>query len=782
MEVQAVEKISVRNLIQAVLRSGDLVSSYVSNTRAVEGTRAHQAVQSTAPSGYTAEVQVSYQIEDAEYPIEITGRIDGILTTDEGVTIDEIKSTNQNLHQIELTTHPKYWAQAKCYAFIYAEQNDLTQISVQLTYYQLETKQIKRLEQSFSLQELRTYFFDLVQYYLVWAKRIHRWQEERDASIQQFQFPFPSYRKGQRELAVAVYRTVTEGKKLFAQAPTGIGKTMATLFPSIKAMGEGQTSKIFYLTAKTITRTIAEKAFAKMHQAGLRFKSLTLTAKEKICFTEGGNCNPEFCKHAKGHFDRVDQAIEEIFEQDAFTRPVIEEFAKKHQVCPFEFSLDLALWADCVVCDYNYLFDPKVYLKRFFMDTSGDYTFLIDEAHNLVDRAREMYSAEIVKQPILDLKREVKGFLPKLAQSLDGLNDFLIQARKICDAENGKNFTQKMLPEEIIPLLRNFTKEADAWLSRNPQAPLSTPLKEIYFQANNFLRIIEFYDDKYITYGEKWGSDVKLKLFCLDPSKLVENALQRGKVAIFFSATFSPIDYFIQLLGGDETSYTVRFPSPFPPENLCVLVNDRISTRYKMRQLTYDQLTEAISLMVSQRQGNYLIFFPSYQYMEEVYQRFIDANPSIDTICQESGMTEEEREEFLQRFSHKNEVTLVGFAVLGGIFGEGIDLTGDRLTGAVVVGVGLPQICLEREIIRNHFQEEKGTGFEYAYVYPGMNKVLQAAGRVIRTETDRGVVCLIDERYSYSSYRCLLPEEWQNLNRVSTSEEIKEQIETFYQS
>lgn len=780
MEVQAIEKISVRNLIQAVLRSGDLVSSYTSNTRAVEGTRAHQAVQSTAPNGYTAEVQISYLYEDAEYPLEVTGRIDGVLITEEGVTIDEIKSTNQNLHQIEFMTHPLYWAQAKCYAFIYAEQNDLAEISVQLTYYQLESKQIKRLEQTFTLLELRTHFFDLVQRYLIWAKQIHHWQEERNDSIAQLQFPFPAYRKGQREMAVAVYRTVTEGKKLFAQAPTGIGKTMATLFPTIKAMGEGQTSKIFYLTAKTITRTIAEKAFVKLHQAGLKFKFLTLTAKEKICFTEDGNCDPETCKYAKGHFDRVDQAIDEIFDQEAFTRPKIEEYAQKHQVCPFEFSLDLALWADCVICDYNYLFDPKVYLKRFFIDTNGDYSFLVDEAHNLVDRAREMFSAQIEKQPILDLKREVKGFLPKLAQSLNGLNDFLIQARKICEAENGKNFTQKMLPEDLIPLLRHFLKEADAWLSKNSQAPLSVPLQEIYFQANNFLRITEFYDDNYITYGEIWGSDVKLKLFCLDPSKLVEAALQRGKAAIFFSATFSPIDYFIQLLGGDETSYAVRFPSPFSSENLCVLVNDRISTRYKMRELTYDQLTETISFMVKQQQGNYFIFFPSYQYMEEVYQRFVDINPSIDTICQQPGMTEEEREDFLQRFSHENEASLVGFAVLGGIFGEGIDLTGDRLTGAVVVGVGLPQICLEREIIRNHFQEEKGTGFEYAYVYPGMNKVLQAAGRVIRTETDQGIVCLIDERYSYSNYRRLLPEEWKNIKRVSTPDEIQEQIKLFY--
>ncbi len=766
MNSKEILKISVRNLIEYILRSGDLMSSFTGSSRAAQGTKAHQIIQKTAEEGYTPEVVVSYLVEDEDIDLGITGRIDGVIENGEDIIIDEIKSTNRNLDQIEVDYNLHHWAQAKCYGYIYAQQNNLERIQIQLTYYHLEMKEIKRFRKAFFLKELKIFFDDIVNRYLQWARVIQSWENKRNDSIKKLNFPFTSYRKGQRKMAVAVYKSILEEKKLFVEAPTGIGKTMATLFPAIKSMGEGHTSKIFYLTAKTITRTIAEKAFDIMRKSGLRFKTLTLTAKEKICLCSNVNCHPDECEYAKGHFDRVNEAIKEIFALDDFTRSAIEYYAKKHKVCPFEFSLDLALWSDCIICDYNYVFDPRVYLKRFFLDQRGDYIFLVDEAHNLVDRARNMFSAELFKKPILDLKRETKEILPELSKSLHKLNSYMIKVRKKCEEQQKRHFIQKDFLNDILPLLKDFCELADAWLAKNLKSSFHADLLDLYFQIVAFLKISELYDEKYITYAEKSGNDLKLKLFCLDPSTHLQNAIKRGKGAVFFSATFSPLDYFIELLGGDNDSYKIKLSSPFPRENLCLLIDDTISTKYKMRELTYDKIVEVISVIVNQKKGNYLVYFPSYKYMNEVYSRFCEIDSEIETICQLSGMSELEREEFLQYFSIENKKGLVGFAVLGGIFGEGLDLTGDRLTGAIIVGVGLPQICLERDLLRDHFLEIKGSGFEYAYIYPGMNKVLQAAGRVIRTETDRGIIFLIDERYSYSSYRKLLPKEWYPLTKV----------------
>ncbi|MCK4261144.1 MAG: ATP-dependent DNA helicase [Halanaerobiales bacterium] len=779
MEQKKIIKISVRKLIEFVLRSGDLVSSFVGSSRALEGTKAHQAVQKAAQEGYNPEVMITYIVEDNDINLEIVGRIDGVIKSGGEVVIDEIKSITRSLEYIE-EDNPYHWAQAKCYAFIYAQQNCIENIEIQLTYYQLETKKIKRINRSFSLEELKIYFYEIVNQYLQWARVIQDWEKVRNNSINQLNFPFTSYRKGQRKMAVAVYQTILEGKNLFAEAPTGIGKTIATLFPAIKAISEGHISKIFYLTAKTITRTIAEKAFTIMRENGLRCKTVTLTAKEKICFNSEVNCNPETCEFAKGHFDRVDDAIKDIFTQDAFTRSVIEEYAMKYKVCPFEFSLDLVFNSDCIICDYNYVFDPRVHLKRFFMDNTIESILLVDEAHNLVDRARSMFSAELFKKPILDLKRETKEVIPELSKKLHKINLYMIQLRKKCEEREERTIIEKELPKDIIPLLKSFTKLADSWLAKNIQSSFRAELLEIYYTVVVFLRISELYDEKYITYVEKIKNDIKLKIFCLDPSTLLKKALKRGKGGIFFSATLSPLDYFMELLGGSEDSYRIKLNSPFPRENLCLLIDDSVSTKFKMREFTYDRITETISVIVNEHKGNYLVFLPSYKYMNEIYNRFCEKDLKFNTICQTYGMSEKEREDFLKNFSVENEKPLVGFAVLGGIFGEGIDLTGERLTGVIIGGVGLPQICFERNILREYFLEKKGMGFEYAYIYPGINKILQAAGRVIRTEKDRGIVFLIDERYSYSAYRKLLPNYWYPLIKVRDNSQVVNRINQFF--
>lgn len=779
MSSKSTIKVSVRNLVEFILMGGDLVFGFTGSSRNNEAIKAHQLVQKAGGDNYQKEVHVSYLAEEEDINLEVNGRIDGVIKEDNHYTIDEIKTTTKDLEYIQEDFNILHWAQAKCYGFIFCLQNNLETIDIQLTYYHLETRDIKRFVKPYSLEDLREFFYQLVKEYMEWARIIRDWSITRDISIQQLKFPFGSYRKGQRELAVAAYRTIKEGGKLFAQAPTGIGKTMATLFPTVKALGEGHISKIFYLTAKTITRTIAEDAVTRMYKEGLRFKTVTLTAKDKICFKPGSKCNPEDCEFAKGHYDRVKDALRDILDTDFFTREVIEQYANKHNVCPFEFSLDLSNWCDCIICDYNYAFDPRVYLKRFFMDGGGDYGFLIDEAHNLVDRAREMFSAELFKKPILTLKTATKDSVPELSKVLNKINSYMVKARKECE-ENNNHYLSQEQPKDIYPLLRKFTTIAENWLLSNPKSPLNEEILELYFEIMGFQRTAEYYDERYVTYFEKIGDDVKLKLFCLDPSHLMNEATKRGKSAIFFSATLSPIDYFIYNLGGDEKNYRLKLPSPFDKENLCVLVNDSISTKYRVRDLSYNNIAKSIYSLIISRKGNYLAFFPSYQYMKEIHQRFLDIDPNVGVIIQNPGMNETEREDYLKEFTDDRGGSLVGFAVMGGIFGEGIDLAGDRLSGAVVVGVGLPQICLERDIIKDYFQQLKGSGFEYSYIYPGINKVMQAVGRVIRTEEDRGVVLLIDERFSQYPYRTLLPNEWQPINRVRKSEDIEEITEKFW--
>lgn len=774
-------KASVGHLVGYVLRSGSLGGgAFTSSDRLVEGTRGHQKVQQTRPAEYQMEVAVSYLVETEDLALEISGRIDGVLADESGVLIEEIKTTYGELDP-ERPDNPVHWAQAKTYAYIVAAQNDLETIDVQLTYVQLDSWELQEDRRTFDIEELSRFFGDLVARYLRWAQAYHEWGLARDASIAALEFPYSEYRPGQRPLAVATYRAVENQGRLFAQAPTGIGKTISALFPAIKAMGQGHVEKIFYLTAKTVGRTVAEKALDDLRAAGLKFKSLTLTARDKICFKPDGedSCDPEQCEFAIGYFDRVNDALEDIFQEDALTRTTIEEKAMQHRICPFEFSLDLSLWVDAVICDYNYVFDPRAYLKRFFQDNAGNYAFLIDEAHNLVDRAREMFSAELYKTQVQGLRRAVAKDHPKLGKRLDEVNKYFNKVRKLCDGEDEAWIDQE-LPRELLSPLEKLTREAEDVLKRNLPSPYFQDLIEFYFEVLGFLRIAELFDAHYTTYAEKIGKDVRLKLFCIDPSEQIRQALKRGTSATFFSATLTPLDYFRDILGGEQGDKLLVLESPFPRDNLQLLVADHIGTTFKQRAHTYDEVAAAIAAATSQRPGNYLAFFPSYRYMEEVAEYFIAAYPQVQILVQETRMSEPAREAFLAGFASDNQETLVGFAVMGGIFGEGIDLVGERLVGAVVVGVGLPQICLERNLIRAYFDAQEIDGFNYSYTYPGMNRVLQAAGRVIRSAEDRGVVLLIDQRFGQSRYQRLFPPGWQAAQQTRSSAQVGQVVETFW--
>ena len=773
-------KIAVRDLVAHVMRSGDLAFEFSSSARPVEAIRIHQKIQNSRPDDYRAEVAVSHQIESELFTLAIGGRIDGIFPESDPVLIEEIKTTARSLDYYEHNENPIHWGQVKVYAYFYAAEHGLDVIDARLTYYQLDTHKTAITRKHFTIQELESFFRELVAGYIRWAETIVRWEILRDESIRQLTFPFDSYRQGQREMAVGVYRSIKEDGQLLVQAATGIGKTMAALFPAVKGIAEGITAKIFYLTARTTGRIAAEKALNTLRRNNLELKSLTITAKDKICFNPDSACNPEECEFSKGHYDRVNNALNDIFRKEAFTREVIEKVARMHRICPFEFSLELSLWADCIICDYNYAFDPRVFLRRFFLENRGDFTFLIDEAHNLVDRAREMFSAEIYKQPLLDLRRALRGELPQIYKSLGKINSWMVKARKKCD-HTGPARHQKEPPDDLYPILRKFLMVAERWLAQNIKAAYREDLLDLYFAISGFMRVAEHYDESYETCFEKDKKNLKVRLFCIDPSIQLKEALNRCKAAIFFSATMTPMEYFRRILGCGKPAGRLLLPSPFPARNLGLFISDRVSTLYRQRDRTKNVIAQTISALIKQKKGNYLVFFPSYEYMQMVHAVFASDSPDCDHMVQTPSMSENEREDFLQQFRRDNPNSLVGFAVMGGIFGEGIDLVGRQLSGAVVVGVGLPGISLERELIREYFAGTIKAGFEYAYQYPGINRVLQAAGRVIRSETDRGVVLLIDQRYATYRYRSLLLNQWSAVP-VKNHQQLAAELEKFWQA
>jgi DNA excision repair protein ERCC-2 len=800
--VKPVFTIQVRELVEFALRQGDLGGErdFVGPNRALAGTRGHQRLQRSRPAGYKKEVRLCHEIEAADLILRIQGRIDGVLTSEAEVLLEEIKTVQGGWDHMADALH---WAQAKLYGFIYSHDHALQQITIQLTYLDLDTGELTEFRDSFTLTDLSAFFERTTAIYLDWLGAHCRWRRQRDASIRSLTFPFARYRPGQRQLAVAAYRVLDRGGRLFLEAPTGIGKTISVLFPAVKALGEGKLERIFYLTARTVGRAVAEKAFADLRQAGLRLRTLTLTAKEKICVLEGQTCDPLTCPVARGYYDRRRPAMRAALEQEEITRPVLEAVSREHQVCPFELSLDLSSWVDVIVCDYNYVFDPKVYLRRHFDEEPGDYAFLVDEAHNLVDRAREMFSADLETREIQEARRALKQAVPRCAKALTRLtsvlrkragtptlpsdpstelNLFPSQSRAGVSPASASEITARTtrdFPADLLAPLDEALKQAESWLTRNQPSDFRDSLLELYFRLRSFRRTAELYDERFVTITEP-GRSVRVRLFCLDPSFLLQQALARGKAAVFFSATLTPIGYYRTLLGGSPEDPLLQLPSPFPPEHLAVLVQDRIRTHLKARASTLPDVVQAIASVVEGRAGNYLIYLPSYQYLTTVQEHFHALHAAVPILVQRPGMSEPDREAFLAAFAVEHGETLVGFAVMGGVFGEGIDLVGDRLIGAVIVGVGLPQLCVERDLIRDYFQEQTGAGFDYAYTFPGMNRVLQAIGRVIRSETDRGVVLLIDARFAEPRYRRLFPTWWQPAI-VGNPADIRSALAAFWQ-
>lgn len=792
-------RISVRSLVEFILRSGNIDNRRtVSSDNAMqEGGRIHRMIQRRMGPEYQAEVSLRYVYDAGEYEIVVEGRADGIITEKSQtvkVTIDEIKGTFQDLKKMKGPV-PVHLAQAKCYAYIHARQQKLTNIRVRMTYCHMETEEIRYFHYDYTYDELEAWFQDLMKQYRRWADYSFMWQKARQESIRQMAFPF-SYREGQKELATYVYQTIYHKRKLFIEAPTGVGKTISTVFPALKAMGEELCEKIFYLTAKTITRTVADDTFALLRERGLKLKTVILTARDKICFMEEAECNPVYCPFAKGHYDRINEAMFDLLtHEDSYTRETIETYAAKHQVCPFEMCLDMSLFSDAVICDYNYVFDPHVYLRRFFSEgIQGEYIFLIDEAHNLVERGRDMYSAVLRKEDFLELKRTVKAYDERIASNLDKCNRELLSLKRECDTyrveENIEGFVRTLI---------RLSSAIEDYLEDHEDSPVRREILAFYFEVFHFLEMYELLDESYVIYTQMQedGSFV-VKLFCVNPAKNLKNCMMRGRSTILFSATLLPIQYYKKLLGAEEGDYEVYAKSVFRPEKLGLYIGSDVTSRYTRRSdEEYYRIASYIHNVIQKRHGNYMLFFPSHAFLRQVYdifQHYFNAEETVECILQEDYMNEEAREAFLNRFTGneacdlsliqmeieiEEERSLLGFCVMGGIFGEGIDLKNDSLIGALIVGTGLPQVCDEREILKKYFEGWGENGFDYAYRYPGMNKVLQAAGRVIRTAEDFGIVALLDERFLSPAYQRLFPREWREYE-VVTVDQIGRKVERFW--
>lgn len=773
-------RISVRNLVEFIFRSGDIdnrIGKGAQKEAMQEGSRMHRKIQGRMGMEYRAEVPLKLEVPQEQYVLALEGRADGIITNADGVTVDEIKCMYTDVTRFEepIFVHK---AQAMCYAYIYALQNGLDQISVQLTYCDLDTEEICRFEEAFSFFWLERWFQDMMEAYRKWTDFQFAWRKIRQTSIQTLEFPFP-YREGQYKLVGDVYRTIHRKKILFIQAPTGTGKTISTLFPAIRAVGENLGDKIFYLTAKTITRTVAKDTCDLLKAKGYRGKVIVLTAKEKMCPCEEMDCNPSNCLRAKGHYDRVNDAVYDLITtEEDFTRERMLAQAEKYQVCPFEMSLDASLYADIIICDYNYVFDPNVYLKRFFSEEEkGDYIFLVDEAHNLVERGREMYSAVLVKEEILTVKKLVRGKDRKLEAALEKCNRQMLEWKRECETYT----IYESIGAFAFSLMRLMSL-LDIFLQSRGEMPERKEVTEFYLNLRHFMNMFERVDENYVLYSDFDETDrFCLHLYCVNPSVNLQECLERGKSTIFFSATLLPVNYYKNLLSSKKDNYAVYADSAFREEQRLLFIGRDVSSLYTRRTLgEFHRIALYIQQVLRAKKGNYLIFFPSYRFMEDVYEQFLAVNEQeADCMMQSGNMNEADREEFIQEFSNPRGKSLAAFCVLGGIFSEGIDLKEDLLIGVLIVGTGLPQICNQREILREYYQEENGQGFDYAYQYPGMNKVLQAAGRVIRTASDRGIIGLLDDRFLRSDYRLLFPREWSQYE-VHTLDSLPGALEAFW--
>lgn len=765
---------SVRDITDFIFRDGNAASeSYsVPEEKMLAGARFHRSYeQKLENKGYTPEYRTEYL---HEYPdglkLKIQGIADAVKDTKKKLYVCEIKTVSVDVQSLETESIPKYRAQVYMYAYMIMCEKNAKACNISIVYHNISKSATKILDEVESFENAENFFKDVL-------GRLHPWlllyldhTKVRDAGLKALAFPHESYRKGQRDICAAVFRAVRDGTKLFVEAPTGTGKTISALFPSLKAMGEGYCGKIFYLTAKVITRSVAKEALESLTSSGLSLRSIILTAKSKSCLG-GGNCLPHLCKYSDGHGERVNSAIFAMVSENSLITPeTVADYAERYTVCPHELALDASMFCDVIVGDYNHAYDPNATLQRYFSSPS-DFAVLVDEVHNLPDRARDMYSSELeaselraAAKALKDAPKKVKSTFSKLAREISAIG-------KSLDEENIDDIKHTVsLTEGFIGALDALCEEYRRFLSKDDYDKEKELTIDVYFKCRFFHTLTEcrdIYENSFSVYFDRTARKKRLCIMCTDPSPILEELAELPKSTVLFSATLRPFGYYFDVLGGKaERDKYISVGSPFPSENLLCASLCGISTVYKDRSTSYTAICDAICEAVKHKVGNYLVFFPSFKYMDDVYEVFTESfshGKSLDVIRQTPDMTDGERSDFLMRFNEYGSSTLIGFTVCGGVFSEGVDLKGERLSGAIVVGTGMPAICFERDLLKKSYGSKGRDGFDFAYTYPGLNRVFQAGGRVIRSETDRGFVLLIDTRYRSRKYLSCLPDSWRGI-------------------
>lgn len=778
------QKIGVREIVEFVLQSGDLNSSLNSYNNAKNGSRIHRKIQKKYSSDYQSEYFLEYETKINNKDYLLNGRADGFLFDNKQVLIEEIKTSDLEFNEIPENKLNLYWGQLKTYAaIVFKKHPDTTSINLKLTYVRTPEEEITEKIETFKRDEAALFLNELLAEYAQWLALKDHMLLERNQSVEKLKFPFPNYRPGQYDFAKMVYKTVVSKKHLFAEAPTGTGKTISTLFPTIKSFSDNYIQKIFYLTAKQSTRIVAEQAISLLQNNGLRLRSITLTAKEKITFPDEIDLAPDQNPYMIGYYDRLKPALKDILENNyQITKSVIEKYAQKYKIDPFEFSLDISLFCDVIIGDYNYLFDPIVHLQRFFEVENEDYFFLIDEAHNLVDRSRDMYSTELndlEAHQALEQIKELKN-QKKLTNEITDLIAIFEEYQLKIAHESEINYE---LPDEkiakvinkIITLIRKLIRK-----QTKAKIEIDEKILSFFFNCLNYQKINELYGENYRTRIIKEQDKTVVQLFCINPSPLLQETLDLGRGAILFSATLSPINYYQEMLGNEADSLQFQINSPFNSANNQIIIDTSINPKFKNREQSIQKIVSSIHQMI-QEPGNYLIFIPSISYLQQIYEAFNEKYPYVKIIKQTSLMDETKRRDFLDNFQENPSETLVGFALLGGIFSEGIDLQKSKLIGVGIVSVGLPAINQENDLIKNYFDQQNKPGFSYAYQLPGINNVFQAAGRLIRTDDDKGIIVLMDERFAQTRYRKLFPYHWNRLSVSTNQDNLARIISHFWQ-
>lgn len=774
-------QISVRDLVELIYGSGSITNLKDVMKRAEEGTLIHQYWQGLYLSEDQKEVYVKSHFENESFDLNISGRIDGVLFRDDQVIIEEIKSTHMDLDLLEETTIPAHLAQAKIYGYIYALDHELDGLEIWLTYIDVQTRKPKQLKNYFDFKSLKTFYIETIDAYIKWQSILLAHEGERLSSIEGLTFPFETYRFNQRHMMAVIYRNIISKDIAYIEAPTGLGKTVAALFSSLKAIHQPR-QKIFYLTAKNDGKRTVLETVKLLEDKGLKAKTVEITAKDSVCFLDKRDCDPKVCPFANGYYSRVFKAIEDVFAHESiFSKEVIARYAKKHTVCPFELSLDLSNYSDIVVCDYNYVFDPIVHLIRYFEENAYQPIILVDEAHNLVARSREMYSASINKQAFVDFLDVAHMMKPNPTYQVKQILEIFEEVEHSLDKVD---FIRAYEPNDVlVHKLKLLLVKFDDILSNEELKMGKEEIQDLYFLVNRFIKISDFYNDEYVYLLEKDNlDDIVISVKCLNASGFINQVVKDSLESIvFFSATLKPIDYYKNLLTDNQGSFN-RFTSAFKPTNLLVLAVDNVSTRYHDREDSIERIIETLKAMIKPKKGNYIVYFPSYYYMKKVQSKAFETIEDVQFITQTRDMTGLERNEMMNQFSEDRDKTQVFMFVMGGIFGESIDLVGDLLSGVLIVGVGLPGLSNYNNVLKSHYDLRFSSGFDYAYTYPGLNKVIQAVGRVIRTETDKGIAILLDDRFTMRKYMRLLPNQWRHMSVCNDPIDIEDMVNSFWQS